>query len=369
MGSRNLSFKKIIFSIEDEQKEIFDLIIDAKNSQISKQIVKMKFNFFFTNLKKYFSKKYNFEEIFFTIANKIDGKNFRNLYKSEEIKERENYNFSEFIIAKELLCETDNDEILIRVYDKNIFEFGSILTNLTNIRENKNNNVLEISEKQIIGILKFACKYDTSKTFVDYLAGGMQINLVIGIDFTASNGGPSEPNSLHCFNTKEPNFYERAIQACGSILSYYDYDKIFPVFGFGAQFHGSNVVNHCFNINFSQDPNIYGLNNVISTYREVVYKLNFSGPTYFTPLIRNVINIIRYNLNNSKDDVYYILMILTDGQINDMTQTCDAIVEAALLPLSIIIIGIGEADFTNMNILGKIFKYHNNYKMVMRFLL
>lgn len=105
----------------------------------------------------------------------------------------------------------------------------------------------------------------------------------------------------------------------------------------------------------TQDPNIYGLENIISTYREVVFKLNFSGPTYFTPLIKNVINMIKINLENSNDNVYYILMILTDGQINDMPQTCDAIVEAAYLPLSIIIIGIGTADFTNMNILGKIF--------------
>ena len=105
----------------------------------------------------------------------------------------------------------------------------------------------------------------------------------------------------------------------------------------------------------SPDPNIYGLENIINTYREVVFKINFSGPTYFTPLIKNVINMIKLNLENSNENIYYILMILTDGQINDMPQTCDAIVEAAYLPLSIIIIGIGSADFTNMNILGNFF--------------
>jgi len=104
-----------------------------------------------------------------------------------------------------------------------------------------------------------------------------------------------------------------------------------------------------------QDPNINGLENIIYEYHNVIKRLNFSGPTYFTPLIKNVINMIKFNLNNSNENNYYILMILTDGQINDMPQTCDAIVEAALLPLSIIIIGIGSADFTNMNILG-IFK-------------
>lgn len=59
-------------------------------------------------------------------------------------------------------------------------------------------------------------------------------------------------------------------------------------------------------------------------------------------------------MNSAGAETYYILMILSDGQINDMGQTCDALVEAAFLPLSVIIIGIGSADFTNMHILGKI---------------
>jgi hypothetical protein len=57
-------------------------------------------------------------------------------------------------------------------------------------------------------------------------------------------------------------------------------------------------------------------------------------------------------MQQSPVETYYILMILSDGQINDMTQACDALVEAALLPLSVIIIGIGGADFSNMTILG-----------------
>jgi hypothetical protein len=42
---------------------------------------------------------------------------------------------------------------------------------------------------------------------------------------------------------------------------------------------------------------------------------------------------------------------MTDGQINDMQNTIDQIVKASRLPMSIIIVGIGNEDFTNMNIL------------------
>ena len=44
-------------------------------------------------------------------------------------------------------------------------------------------------------------------------------------------------------------------------------------------------------------------------------------------------------------------MILTDGIINDMNETINSIVEGSKLPLSIIIIGIGDADFSDMVLL------------------
>ena len=44
-------------------------------------------------------------------------------------------------------------------------------------------------------------------------------------------------------------------------------------------------------------------------------------------------------------------MILTNGVIDDLQETIDVLVEASLLPLSVIIVGIGDGDFKNMEIL------------------
>lgn len=46
--------------------------------------------------------------------------------------------------------------------------------------------------------------------------------------------------------------------------------------------------------------------------------------------------------------MYHILLIITDGEIHDMPATKDLIVECSNYPLSIIIIGVGGADFRNM---------------------
>ena len=45
---------------------------------------------------------------------------------------------------------------------------------------------------------------------------------------------------------------------------------------------------------------------------------------------------------------YYVLLILTDGQFTDIYDCIGAIVEASDYPMSIIIIGVGNADFTDM---------------------
>ena len=104
----------------------------------------------------------------------------------------------------------------------------------------------------------------------------------------------------------------------------------------------------CFNINFSENSEIYTINNILKVYRQCLDKLTFAGPTFFAPIINKVIENIRRTDNNME---YNILMILTDGVIDDMDSTIDALVEGSYLPLSVIIVGIGNADFTKMDIL------------------
>lgn len=187
-----------------------------------------------------------------------------------------------------------------------------------------------------------------SYTFIDYLKNGVQLGLVIAIDFTGSNGSPSEQGSLHAIQPGMMNDYERAIMSCGNIVAYYDYDQMFPVFGFGAILPGEVNANMCFPVNSMDNPEIYTINGVLDEYHKKVMNVGFSGPTYFAPILRRTIDMIKASHDNLK---YQILMILTDGIINDMNETIDLLVEGAKLPLSVIIIGIGNANFDNMEIL------------------
>jgi hypothetical protein len=90
----------------------------------------------------------------------------------------------------------------------------------------------------------------TVPTFMDFLRGGLQLNLIVAIDFTGSNGIPSSPSSLHYLNPTKPNEYQLALNGIWQILENYDSDKRIPAFGFGAKprFPGftQSTVSHCF---------------------------------------------------------------------------------------------------------------------------
>ena len=114
-------------------------------------------------------------------------------------------------------------------------------------------------------------------SFIDYLRGGMQINLSIAIDFTASNLEPNDPKSLHYLSSYY-NQYEMAIKSCGNIIANYDYNKMFATYGFGGKFYGKNEVDHCFPLNGNENnPEIFGIDGVLKTYREALTKTKFKN--------------------------------------------------------------------------------------------
>jgi|FrelakmetLWP11LW_1041352.scaffolds.fasta_scaffold28078_2 hypothetical protein len=91
------------------------------------------------------------------------------------------------------------------------------------------------------------------------------MSLAVAIDFTSSNGNPTDAHSLHHLGPK--NQYSHAISAVGSILEPYDFDNMFPTFGFGGVF-GSKTVSHCFPLNGNpMQPTIEGISGILEMYQ------------------------------------------------------------------------------------------------------
>lgn len=205
----------------------------------------------------------------------------------------------------------------------------------------------------VLKILQLECF--KQHTFAEYLRGGCEISLIVGIDYTASNGAPSDPTSLHYIGGNyvgQMNDYQAAIGATGTILEPYDADRKFPTYGFGGMVNGA--VSHCFPLTFDPtQPEVEGVEGIMQVYANSFQFVSLHGPTYFAPLIRQAASIATHfsQQGGGESLKYFVLLIITDGAIMDMQPTVDAIVEASFLPLSIVIVGVGNADFSAMNAL------------------
>uniref|UniRef100_A0AAX7VRW1 C2 domain-containing protein n=1 Tax=Astatotilapia calliptera TaxID=8154 RepID=A0AAX7VRW1_ASTCA len=198
-----------------------------------------------------------------------------------------------------------------------------------------------------------SCKLITQYTFLDYVMGGCQINFTVGIDFTGSNGDPRSPNSLHYMSADGLNQYLSALWSVGHVVQDYDTDKLFPAFGFGAKLPPDyQAAHHEFALNFNPtNPYCQGIQGIVEAYRMVLPQIRLSGPTNFSPIINHVASIAAGAAQANAAAQYFVLLILTDGEITDFDQTRDAIVRASRLPMSIIIVGVGPADFKAMELL------------------
>ncbi len=344
MGSKNFMYSQKI-EVNDLyygkiQLELKQKMKTSLNNQISKFLIRVEL---------YEIKE---GEYFLVLKRKNKDSKWRDCYKSNEfIPMNGLYKLKQFQIDLSDLCNSKNEIILIELHSNELIEGYShfSIDKLENLNTNEFILTKDLNSSEIIGKIIINYNSQSKKTFMEYLKEGLNLNLNIAIDYTLSNEEPNNPNSLHYLYGNEPNDYEKAILSCGTIVGYYDRDQIFPCYGFGGIPKEQNNVSHCFNINFKESPDIYLIDNVIEAYKESFNKITLYGPTYFAPIIKKVMNDLKKILNQSPQDNHYeILMILTDGLINDMDETVKLLIDCESLPLSVIIIGIGNSDFTNM---------------------
>lgn len=120
-------------------------------------------------------------------------------------------------------------------------------------------------------------------TFVNYVSGGCQLRTVVAIDSTASNGDPRQATSLHHFRTDGRNEYEDAIFSLCSVLSKFDSDHRYPVYGFGAK--RSGALSHCFPIGPTKE--VDGADGILKVYREAFRSgIIMSSPKDFSEVIK-----------------------------------------------------------------------------------
>mmetsp|Transcript_28981 Transcript_28981/g.40723 ORF Transcript_28981/g.40723 Transcript_28981/m.40723 type:complete len:618 (-) Transcript_28981:86-1939(-) len=210
---------------------------------------------------------------------------------------------------------------------------------------------LGIDKKKKFGSIPKNIGFSERPSFVDYLTGGCKVGLTVAIDYTASNGDPIDPDSYHFYDSQKPNDYYRALKSVGKIMAVYDSDQKFPVWGFGVK-HGG-VLNNCFQC--GEEAEVQGVDGILQAYKSVFKPgLCMSNPPDFTEVISSAASYAKFQLGAEQEKgnlAYTILLILTTGNIENVRETQIALEQASQAPLSVVIVGIGNGDFSTMEFL------------------
>ena len=178
-----------------------------------------------------------------------------------------------------------------------------------------------------------------------------QFNFCVAIDFTSSNGDPiNDESSLH-FQSESLNDYEETIMAVGQAIEGYSGDRSCSVWGFGAKF-GDGVVRHLFQC--GPNPQVKGVNNILEAYRSIFSSgFTMSGPTVFLKVIQAAAMQAKAHhqariTGRESAMIYTVLLVITDGIMDDFDETYRKIEVYKELPLSIIFVGVGRSDFSTL---------------------
>ena len=303
-----------------------------------------------------FSLKNCQKDIYYKISIINNDNLFENFYlfETEEIECKEDN--SEISFSKKLNCNyyfnkrqiliiniiksiSFSSPLLSKKYER-ITVFSSLVGSPNSIYERTIRKNAPDSERLIIKLDKYINNNLNNQYYIfDFFKNGLKISNFISFDF--SNGNNKQPIS------KTNNIIFYILKNISNLISNYTSNHLFYSYGFGGKIKKEDNFKNIFNINENSSP-IKNYDEVMVSYNNIINKIIQDNQIYFSFLIRKVSQEI-YKIYEIK--FYNILFILTREIIDksDIKDTVDAIIESSYLPLSIIIIGIGENNFNKMN--------------------
>ncbi|XP_048771091.2 copine-9-like [Ostrea edulis] len=308
----------------------------------------------------------NKPDTFFQISRCIDGlkgSTYHPVYRTEIVLKSTRPRWRPFEINLQPLCNGDWDRgIQFSVWHFSGNDYHIVGRKNTTLREMStiegNGSFIELylsspkketknKKNTLSGSLRlFQFKVDMQYSLFDFIRGGLLIQPIVAIDFTASNGAIDEDLSLHSLSNTRENQYMDAMDTLGAMICQYNIEQEIALYGFGANWKNKKNVSHCFPL--TKEVFVKGIKNAISQYEGALPSLHFSGPTQLAPMLEKAAALAESQNMSQQKQIYTVLMIITDGVINDINKTLRKLIAFSHLPLSVIFIGVGPADFSLM---------------------
>lgn len=162
--------------------------------------------------------------------------------------------------------------------------------------------------------------------------------LIFAIDATASNdttrfGGLV---NYHDVSTQKKNVYELVIEISTKLFK--QTDSMIPLYFFGSEEAFQNKNKVFFAGNYKPEV-------LQQAYRKSISTQKLSGPTFFTDIIEVVAEQVKHSTK------YTVLVIVSDGSISGhIKDHINVLKKVSSLPLAITCIGIGDSDFSTMEL-------------------
>lgn len=231
-----------------------------------------------------------------------------------------------------------NNSLIYKKYER-LSVLSSLVTSTNslyerNLKENDNS-----SEKLHVQLDKKKVNYSKNLSLFEFFKSGIKLSCYISLDFSKGNEYNQDDNS-----------YFSILKDITSLISNYIIDHhSFYVYGIGGKPKNNNSSQNVFNINMDEnDAAIKSYDKIFENYKNCLENIDPDNKVNLSSLIEKV-NI---DIHNKHELRYYnILFILLKDIVdkNDIQNIYDRIIESSYLPVSIIIIGIGKTDFTQMN--------------------
>ncbi len=355
-----------IMSLEDRQgNKVGNAIVRIdKLEQENKQEISLKMSVDNVPKRGFFSSRNSFLKIFKLRQMEEGDVNFDSLQNSEWILikktpavQGKQISLPEVVLSGSKLCNNKFDlPIKVELWKKKSkgksYFLGKTFLKLNDLVGHKSHFGFQIIKNKSVDTSLRVTDFKSEKVFdfLDFLRGGLNISLIVGVDFTQSNKDPEDPSSLHHVGGGL-NLYQQAILAVGEVLEKYNHEGLIPCYGFGAKLEGDPQTQHFFPMTLNyESPCVQNFKELFEVYRNTLQQITFSGPTYFAQILKQVIDVTSRRYQQDQNN-YSVFLLLTDGVVNDLQATIDQIVSGCYHPLSIIIVGIGNEDFKNMEVL------------------
>ncbi len=273
-------------------------------------------------------------------------------FKTEKIKSKSDNSLIEFsntLVCRYYFYKPQNIQINVHRW-KNTINFrnfpikkdsfltlSSIISSNNTTFQSKVIKSLEDSETISIKVEESNNIETNDYCFIDFIKNGITLDPYIGIDFN---------DKLLHISDLENNQYMNAIRGFRETII--NFTREFEVFGYGLNLLNFKIKTEnnepYFNLNLKEDPTIMGLTNIKIAYKECLDKIDFSeNNNMLSPLLKYVEKRI-YEKKKLKNYSILFLLMSNAPKKEDFKNCIDNFIESSFLPLSILIIGIGDKE-------------------------